>query len=201
MGAVYPLIFHLQSFINPMPVIKNNEFDIEFCYQRYLQQVKLNEKTMSPTQRTVMRYTFWGACGVMLLCFRNDISAIENEDDAVDTMQDMIDQVDAFWKQEMQRYETEKKKENPTTLDEVAEALLPSFHSMPLFQIADEESFIKYCQMGAERSIANQILSRLKLHHHESPLHQHFLSEYDLYDPLSMTFLILRTIYSKLIQK
>lgn len=71
---------------------KNQEFDLEYQYQQYLKRVALNEAIMPENQKTQLRQAFMGACGQMLMLLRDDVGAL-SEKDAIDTMQDMINQV------------------------------------------------------------------------------------------------------------
>lgn len=73
-----------------------NEFNLEHQYQLYLERVALNEKQMHPEQKKQLRQTFFGACGQMLILLRDDLSNLD-ESKAIDTMQDMINQVGNYF--------------------------------------------------------------------------------------------------------
>lgn len=72
------------------------EFNLEHQYQLYLKRVKLNESQMSPIQRKELKRAFMGACGQMLILLRDGVGEL-NENDAVTTLEDMINQVSNFW--------------------------------------------------------------------------------------------------------
>lgn len=73
-----------------------NEFNLEHQYQLYLERVALNEKKMHPEQKKQLRQTFFGACGQILILLRDDLSNLD-ESKAIDTMQDMINQVGNYF--------------------------------------------------------------------------------------------------------
>lgn len=79
-----------------------NEFNLEHQYQLYLQRMALSEKTMHPQQSIQLRQTFFGAAGQMLILLRDEISKLE-EKEAVDTLQDLINQVANFFLAETNR--------------------------------------------------------------------------------------------------
>lgn len=71
-------------------------FDLENRWQEYLERVGLSEASMPPEQTTELRRAFFGACGIMLVMFRDEISELE-EEPAVETMQNLFTQVGNFW--------------------------------------------------------------------------------------------------------
>ena len=73
-----------------------NNFNLEHQYQLYLQRVALNEKHMHPEQKKQLRQAFFGACGQMLILLRDDLTQLK-ESKAVETMQDMINQVGEYF--------------------------------------------------------------------------------------------------------
>lgn len=60
----------------------------------------LIESTMHPQQKIQLRQTFFGASGQMLLLLRDDLSELE-EEKAMETLQDLINQVNNFFLSEM----------------------------------------------------------------------------------------------------
>ncbi len=72
------------------------QFNIEHQYQLYLKRIGLSEATMHGEQKKQLRLTFYGACGQMLILLREDLAAIENEDEAAEVLQNMLDQVGNF---------------------------------------------------------------------------------------------------------
>ena len=73
-----------------------NEFNLEHQYQLYLKRIALNEKNMHPEQKKQLRQTFFGACGQILILFRDEL-AILQEDEAIEKMQYMINQVSEYF--------------------------------------------------------------------------------------------------------
>jgi hypothetical protein len=72
------------------------EFNLEHQYQLYLQRMALSERTMHPIQRKQLRQTFMGAAGQILILLRDDITQLD-DDTAMATMQDLINQVANFF--------------------------------------------------------------------------------------------------------
>lgn len=72
------------------------EFNLEHQYQLYLQRMALSESTMHPQQKIQLRQTFFGASGQMLILLRDELSKLE-EDKAMETLQDLINQVGNFF--------------------------------------------------------------------------------------------------------
>lgn len=72
---------------------------IENQYQQYLKLVNLNEGKMHPIQAKETRRAFFGAAGQILILFRDEIGAME-EDDAIQAMDDLKNEVSHFWQKE-----------------------------------------------------------------------------------------------------
>ena len=72
------------------------EFNLEHQYQLYLQRMALSESTMHPQQKIQLRQTFFGASGQILILLRDELSKLE-EDKAMETLQDLINQVGNFF--------------------------------------------------------------------------------------------------------
>lgn len=79
--------------------MENKTFDLEHQYQLYLRRVGLKETNMHPVQKTETRRAFMGACGQMLILLRDDLGELE-ENKAIETMQDMINQVQLHFMKE-----------------------------------------------------------------------------------------------------
>lgn len=82
---------------------KDTILDLESQYQTYLKRVGISEERMHPRQRIETKRAFYGACGQMLILFRDGIGAIEDEDKAILQMQDLLNQVSIFWREEVNR--------------------------------------------------------------------------------------------------
>lgn len=80
--------------------MNDTNLDLEIQYQTYLKRAGISEDRMHPQQRTEAKRAFFGACGQMLILFRDGIGAIEDEDKAVLQMEDLINQVKIFWRNE-----------------------------------------------------------------------------------------------------
>lgn len=72
------------------------EFNLEHQYQLYLQRMALSESTMHPQQKIQLRQTFFGASGQMLILLRDELSKLE-EEKAMETLQDLLNQVGNFF--------------------------------------------------------------------------------------------------------
>lgn len=75
----------------------DKKFSLENQYQLYLKRVGITEEQMHPIQRKETKQAFFGACGQMLILFRDGIGAIENENEAVQTMESMMTQVAEYF--------------------------------------------------------------------------------------------------------
>lgn len=75
---------------------KMQEFNLEHQYQLYLQRMALSESTMHQQQKIQLRQTFFGASGQMLILLRDELSKLD-EEKAMETLQDLINQVGNFF--------------------------------------------------------------------------------------------------------
>lgn len=73
------------------------KFNLEHQYQLFLERMALSEDNMHPQQKVQLKQTFYGACGQMLVLFRDDIGSIKDEQEAVNTLKDMFNQVGQFF--------------------------------------------------------------------------------------------------------
>lgn len=91
----------LKSELEILPIDrkKPRTFDLDHQYQLYLKRVGLIESNMHPIQKAETKRAFIGACGQMLLLLRDDLGALE-ENLAIKTMQDMINQVANYFMNE-----------------------------------------------------------------------------------------------------
>lgn len=76
--------------------MKKPQFDLNHQYQLYLKRVGLNEKTMSSVQSKETKRAFFGACGQMLILLRDNVGELE-ETEAIETLDDLTNQVKNFW--------------------------------------------------------------------------------------------------------
>lgn len=82
-----------------MPIKK--DFDLHHQFTLYLRRCGVNDIAKMPAdQLRETRRAFMGACGQMLILFRDDVTEYD-DDKAVEIMQDLLDQVGRFWESEM----------------------------------------------------------------------------------------------------
>ncbi len=81
---------------------RKKQFDLNYQYQLYLQRVGQTESKMHPQQRIQIKQTFFGAFGQAILLMRDEVAAQE-EDVAVETLQDLMQQVQDFFLSETKR--------------------------------------------------------------------------------------------------
>lgn len=72
------------------------EFNLEYQYQLYLQNMSLSESKMHPEQKKQLRQTFFAASGQMLLLLRDEISKLD-EEVAIKILSDLLQQVTHFF--------------------------------------------------------------------------------------------------------
>lgn len=78
------------------------EFNLDHQYQLYLKRVGLSETLMPPSQMRETKRAFMGACGQILIMLRDDVGKLE-ENDAITTLDSLINQVSNFWLTETKR--------------------------------------------------------------------------------------------------
>ena len=90
----------------------------------------------------------------------------------------------------------------PTTLDEAVNYFLPRFAGATKWpEFGNEDAFASMCHSVTMSGIGMSIRNELKLWVHESPLHQHFLTEHYLFHSDEMSDLIIRKIHQHLIKE
>lgn len=77
----------------------SKKINLELQWQKYLSLVEVNEKDLPELQRIEMKRAFFGGMGQCLVLGREVISRM-NEKDQIAALQDMINQVGAFWTSE-----------------------------------------------------------------------------------------------------
>lgn len=75
--------------------------NIEAEYQKFLKQMKLKEKEMHPVQKQETKRAFIGGFSFALLIFKNDISLIDDEEEAIKCFEDIETQIRTFWNNEV----------------------------------------------------------------------------------------------------
>ncbi len=76
-----------------------DQFNLEKQYQLYLERGGITESQMHPIQKVETKRAFMAACGQMLILLRDDLGLLE-VDKAIEQLQDMMNQVQAFWLKE-----------------------------------------------------------------------------------------------------
>lgn len=77
----------------------SQNFSLEKQFDFYLEKAGFDKSEMNPVQLIETKKAFFGACGQMLIMFRDGIAAIEDEYAAVLQMEDLLKQVSKFWQQ------------------------------------------------------------------------------------------------------
>jgi len=81
-----------------------NIFDLNTQWSLFLERSGVSEAKMPEDQRREMKRAFMGACGQMLLLLRDDVSVFP-EEKAAGICQKMLDQVGAFWQNEVDKHD------------------------------------------------------------------------------------------------
>jgi hypothetical protein len=79
------------------------DFDLSHQWGLFLERCGISAILMPADQEREMKRAFFGACGQLLLVFRDDLNDYadkEGEIAAVMVMQNMLDQVGDFWQKE-----------------------------------------------------------------------------------------------------
>lgn len=71
-------------------------FNLDHQFDLYLERTKQDKNKMPSIQLQETKRAFYGACGQMLVLLRDDITALPDEQ-AMDTLDDMMNQVGSFW--------------------------------------------------------------------------------------------------------
>ncbi|AKD55049.1 hypothetical protein [Spirosoma radiotolerans] len=79
---------------------KNPKFNLDYQYALYLKRIKLDEATMHEEQKRQLKQAFYGACGQLLVLFRDDVAAL-SEREAVGILESLHKQTVAFWENEL----------------------------------------------------------------------------------------------------
>ena len=87
-----------------MKKISDKTLILEDQYQLFLQRMKLNEAKMHPQQKVQLKQAFFGACGQLVILFRDVIGGMETEEEAIKAMESIKNQVGQYWDKEAKRY-------------------------------------------------------------------------------------------------
>lgn len=80
----------------------SKKINLELQWQKYLSLMEVKEKDLPEIQRIEMRRAFFGGMGQCLVLGKEVISLM-NEKDQIFALQDMMNQVGAFWTAENSR--------------------------------------------------------------------------------------------------
>lgn len=78
-------------------------FDLNHQWSLFMERCGVSAMTMPEDQHREMKRAFFGACGQLLIVFRdelNDYAEEKGEIAAAYVMQDMLNQVGGFWQKE-----------------------------------------------------------------------------------------------------
>lgn len=78
------------------------KFDLEKKYQEYL-ELSFKGAMLSEVQNTELKRAFMTGCASTLAIMKDDVGRIENEDEAVMTLQGMMDQAKLFFVNEVNK--------------------------------------------------------------------------------------------------
>lgn len=78
------------------------KIDLEQQYALFLERMDLDESKMHPQQKIQIKQTFFGAYGQALLALRDNV-ATQEENAAVETVKDILNQVQNFFLTELKR--------------------------------------------------------------------------------------------------
>ena len=77
--------------------LNNEKFNIEFQFMFCMNKLKVGNIDKSSNQYICMKQAFYAGVGQTLITMRDDVAAIDNDDDAAAALQNMLDQCKEFW--------------------------------------------------------------------------------------------------------
>lgn len=77
-------------------------FDLNHQFHLYLDRAGVTKNSLPEIQYSEMKRAFFGACGQMLILLRDDVGALPDEE-AIEMMDNLLNQVSDFWMSEMDR--------------------------------------------------------------------------------------------------
>ena len=80
-----------------------SQFDLNKKYAEYLEKVGLKEEQMHTIQKKETKQAFFGACGIMLLMLRDELSRLPEREGA-EQLEDMLQQVSNYFVNETLRW-------------------------------------------------------------------------------------------------
>ena len=82
--------------------MKFEKISLENQYKLFLERMNLHESKMHPQQKIQIKQAFFGAFGQAIMVMRDEVAA-QDEDAAVYSMQDIMNQVQDFFLSETKR--------------------------------------------------------------------------------------------------
>lgn len=79
-------------------------FDLTHQWHQFCERSGLPENKMPPDQRREMKRAFFGACGQLLIVFKDELGEYiekNGEEAGIKIMMDMLNQVQVFWEGEV----------------------------------------------------------------------------------------------------
>ncbi len=82
------------------------DFDLNQQWSLFLERCQIHERQMPEDQRREMKRAFMGACGQMLILLRDELGDYDDKhgvEASSKVLQNMLDQVGAFWENETKK--------------------------------------------------------------------------------------------------
>lgn len=82
------------------------QFNLEYQWKFFCERIGLPEERMHPDQRRETKRAFMGACSQMLLLYKDDLGKYAEDNGthaAVFVLQNLLDQCEVYWKNEMEK--------------------------------------------------------------------------------------------------
>lgn len=83
-------------------------FSIKYQKNQFFKQAGIKVPPMSQMQADEMEKAFYGACGQMMVLLRDELPKLP-EEEAIFTLQTMLEEVVTFWKEKSRDYVKSKK--------------------------------------------------------------------------------------------
>lgn len=83
------------------------DFSLEYQWELFLSRVGIPKESIPEDQRREMKRSFFGACGQLLILFREELNEYADkhgEIAAANVLQNMTDQVSDYWQKEMDKH-------------------------------------------------------------------------------------------------
>lgn len=81
--------------------MRKEELSAEYQWKEFLRLGKVKEEDMPEVQRRETKKAFYAAISQLLTVFREGVALIEDEQEAVEVMNKIHSEVEAFWEQQV----------------------------------------------------------------------------------------------------